>query len=161
MVVEFLDLRSRVFVHASPFLKSKMTSHLSESELPEYIQSAFETCGGTEKDESLQRSTMLGYPVARRVWDMKTAIETAWVAPELDCYRLESSILFRSGSRVETKVTSIQEGEPPDSLFRVPPDFAERSPEDQEALYAQKYPGSKLFGDALLKTIGPHYRAHQ
>jgi hypothetical protein len=161
MVVEFLDLRSRVFVHAMPFPKSKRTSHLSESELPEHIQSAFETCDGSEKDESLQRSTMLGYPVVRRVTDMKSMIETAWVAPELDCYRLESSILFRSGSHVETKVTSIQEGEPPDSLFQIPPDFAERSPTDQQALYAQKYPGRKLFTDEQLETMGTHYRAHQ
>ena len=160
-VVEFLDLRSRVFVHPRPFLKSKMTSHLRESELPEYIQSAFETCDGTEKDESLQRSTMLGYPVVRRVTDMKTAIDTAWVAPELDCYRLESSTLFQSGSRVETRVTSIQEGEPPDSLFQVPPDFVERSPEEQQALYARKYPGRELFSDEQLKTIGALYRAHQ
>jgi hypothetical protein len=161
MVVEFLDLRSRVFVHPSPFLKSKMTSHLSESELPGYIQSAFETCDGREKDKSLPRSVMLGFSVVRLVRDLQFGIETAWVAPELDCYQMESSILFRSGSRNETKVTSVQEGEPPDSLFQVPQDFVERSPEDQEALHARKYPGSKRFGDELLGIIGPRYRAHQ
>jgi hypothetical protein len=161
MVVEFLDLRSRVFVHPQPFLKSKMTSHLSESELPQYIQSAFETCDGTEKDESLQRSTMLGYSVVRRVRDLKYGIETAWVAPELDCYPMESSIVFRSGAHNETKVTSIQEGEPPDSVFQVPPDFVERSPEELQALHAQKYAGRKLFGDQMLETIGARYRAHR
>jgi hypothetical protein len=160
-VVEYLDVRSRLFVHPEPFTKSKMTSHLSESELPVYIQAAFEVCDGTEKDESQPQSNILGYEVVRIVRNLGYGVDTRWVAPALDCYPLESSVLFRSGAHNETKVTSIQEGDPPDSAFQVPTDFVERSPEELQAVYAQKYPGLKFFGDKEMETMKARYRSHR
>ncbi len=130
-VVEFFDARARVSVQGQPFTKSRMTFHLGESEIPEHIRAAFKVCDGDEKDESLPRSNILGYEVVRIVRDVGFGIDTSWVAPALDCYPLEDDFLFRSGSHSETKVTSIQEGEPPDSAFQLPPDFVERSPEER------------------------------
>jgi hypothetical protein len=41
------------------------------------------------------------------------------------------------------------EGDPPDSLFAVPPDYVEMPPVELEAAYAEKYPGNTLYGQMV------------
>jgi hypothetical protein len=95
------------------------------------------------------RGNMLGYEVVRNVVDRKTAsrlIRTEeWLAPALDCLVMKKTISFGK-AEADLHISNINEiveikiGEPSPALFERPTDYTERSPSQQSAEYAKRYP---------------------
>ncbi|MGH9629240.1 MAG: hypothetical protein ACRD7E_13045 [Bryobacteraceae bacterium] len=80
-----------------------------------------------------------------------------WVSPDLDCYPLRKYEESSRGGRNEVIVTKIEEGEPPDSMFEVAPDYVEASPLQIEAAYTAKFPGHVFFGEKMAKIVNERY----
>lgn len=92
--------------------------------------------------------------------------ETAWAAPDLDCFALSSTHVLSKpkGKPVAHNTTETQFvilGEPQPSLFVAPANYKERSPAEVADEYARRF-GRPPFSDRLLqRSMEKYQRMHQ
>jgi hypothetical protein len=168
--VQIFDVPNRRAMRLEPFTKSRTTFYFSDSEMEEEIRTRLRLNGGTCVSMGLIGTVLsrgdrawdniLGHKVTQVVNNWKYAREEKWVAPDLDCYPLRLNQFSPKGAHNEFTVTKLEEVEPPDSMFDIPPDYIEVSPLTLESLYAAKYPGHVLFGKAVT-LIQERYEKHQ
>jgi len=86
---------------------------------------------------------MLSYDVAHVIKkeDDDVSLDN-WVAPALDCYAVQETEVFRSGSRNTRNVYKIASGEPPEAFFEIPPEYIPRSPQQLENEYKFRFGAS-------------------
>lgn len=160
------DRRKNRNVKLEPFTKSATTFYYSHEEMPDK-RPFEETCASPDLAAAANSSAekvkekMHGREAVRAVTEdsyrQRTERTERWVAPDLDCYPLQKTITRHNGAHPETTVTELEEMEPPDSMFEIPPDYVEASPMHVEAAYAAKYPGYLLFGEQTLKLVNDRY----
>jgi hypothetical protein len=151
--IEILDVRNSELVKLEPFTKSKTTVLLrSAADMQDELRK-HDTCNaaGLVGDSLVSANriwdTVLGYSVTQVVKRWNDVRLEKWVAPQLDCYPLRSHVSDSRGPYEEVTVTKVEEVQPPDSMFEVPPGYTEASPSEVEALYTSKYPGYRYFGE--------------
>ena len=145
------DLPARRRVMIDPFTESMSTMALSD-ELVQHFSTRHD-CLSTTEHQSIEMSpqvgTILGYRVVKKITTPPTPIDgrvmrfEGWVATELDCYQLRSTILDVTDlnapvTRTQFEVVEIIPGEPDSSIFEIPSGFTERSPEDVEREFARR-----------------------
>lgn len=158
-VVEYVDLKSLVAMHSEPVTQSITTRPLSVSEIVIEAAAGFKTCDGSESGKELASATMLGYSVVRVITKDSGGTEVKWVAPQLDCYPLQSEYTALEGRRVVDVVTNVRAGEPEATLFQVPEGYVERSPREIHDLYGAKIHGGRYLSDHLLEKADKRYQA--
>ncbi len=161
-----VDVSAGKHVFLEPFTQSAMTFYLSDDELRQMTQSEKACEDGDIKTQLSSKSAKSSIMFNQEVrWvSRKLGRDTtigAWVAPDLDCLALSETQSFGIGSRNEISVERIDIGNPPDSLFEVPAEYAEHSPAEIEAAYRAKYPGHIFFGDDPVKVLEQRYRSHR
>ena len=132
-----------------PYAESKSTMALSDEEVRHF--STRHDCLSTTERQSIELSpvpgTILGYRVVKKIETTpingKLMQFELWVAPELNCYQLRSTVLDVTDPnapviRTQREVVEIIPGEPVDSIFEIPSGFTERSPEDVEREIARR-----------------------
>jgi hypothetical protein len=158
------DVSDHQDIALEPFTKSVMTQHRSVAEIANFLASQH-ACSGAPPSSSRPRSTMLGRAVIQLTDKSEIDQSVSWVDPALDCYPLKKTLWLldppHKGSRHETEVTKIEEGDPPVSMFAVPLDYIERSPLEIEAEYAREYSGRPFFGHDAANNAERQYRQHQ
>ena len=144
-----LDLPARRKVISVPFVESKSTMALPD-ELAQHFSRRHDCLSTTERqsiDLSPTPGTILGYKVVKKTETMPIdgmfMRFEVWVASELDCYQLRSTILDVTDpnapvTRTQVEVVEIIPGEPDGSMFEIPSGFTERSPEDVEREVARR-----------------------
>jgi hypothetical protein len=148
------DVPSRQNIMLEPFTKSAMTQIYSPEEVSDFLSSQ-NACSDAILSPHADRSTeqLLGYPVIRVEETSQTEHTVSWVAPKLDCFPLRKTVTLldakQPGRHSDSVVTSIQQGDPPDSLFVVPPEYSERSPLEIQSEYARISGGHQFFGNAV------------
>ena len=145
------DLPARRRVMIDPFTESMSTWALSDEEV-RHFRTKHDCLGKTEHQSielSPQVGTILGYRVVKKITTPPTPIDgrfmrfEGWVATELDCYQLRSTILDVTAptapvTRTQFEVVEIIPGEPDGDLFDIPAGYTERSPEDIEREVARR-----------------------
>ena len=134
-----------------PFAESMSTWALSDEEVQHFRTK--HNCLSTREHQSIELSpspgTILGYRVVKKITTPPTPIDgrymrfEGWVATELDCYQLRSTILDVTDptapvTRTQFEVVEIIPGEPDGDLFDIPAGYTERSPEDIEREVARR-----------------------
>ncbi len=137
-------------MHVLDDTKSVVTYYRSPVHVEHHIAD-FESCPPEAEDPTAPRSSRLGYAVVEvkteRTSSREVEDDDQWVAPALNCLALAETLTFSGGSRNESEVINVFEGEPPESWFKVPSGFTERSPSQVAAAYAARFPGHKLMSD--------------
>ncbi len=89
-----------------------------------------------EAEPETERNNILGYEVLKHSYGWSGASFEVWVAPELDCYELRST-LWRVDARTDVKyvgavndVVTVTEGEPDGDGFSLPHDYTETRPSE-------------------------------
>ena len=159
------DVSSRHSIMLEPFTKSAMTQLLSPKEIADFVSSQ-KACSDAILSSSGDRSAeqLLGHPVVRVEETSSTIHTVRWVAPDLDCFPLRQTVALldskHAGLHHDDVVTKIEEGNPPNSMFAVPPEYTERSPLEIQAEYARKYGGVRFFGTTV-DDAERQYRQHR
>lgn len=158
----FTDIATRRNAWLEQFTKSVMTFNMSDADVRAAVENELQ-CSAPDvrrqlEDKSGKSSKILGHDAREVIAKEKHVTVWAWVAPELDCFPLVQTESFADGSRNEKRVERIAVGDPPQSLFTVPADYVERSPEEIEAAYRAKYPGSSVLWGRTLQTLQERYR---
>jgi hypothetical protein len=160
------DVPSRQNIMLEPFTKSVMTQLRSPKEIADFLSSQ-KACSEAIVSPNADRSTeQLLDQATVRVEETLNSIHTVtWVAPDLDCFPVRQTYAVldskkQVGLHHDTVVTKIEMGEPPSSMFVVPPDYTERSPLEIQTEYARKYGGRQFFGTTL-DDAERQYRQHQ
>ncbi len=162
---EFTDFVARKRVTMEPFTSSVSTYYFLPSQSFSGIEPG-ELCPPSSSDPTAERSQLLGYEVVRVVEvnpghkDEKESIDQ-WVAPALNCFPLFETASLSSGPHNERQVTTLIEGEPPDSMLVVPPEYIERSPSQVAAAYAAKFPGHAFVSKETAEILNRSYYAHR
>ncbi len=95
---------------------------------------------------------MLGFDTVLVVQpDQPNYKESEFVAPALDCVALQETATL-PGVRIERKMTSLVEVEPPDSMFDVPIGYVEKSPAQVEDAYQLKF-GKSYWGKGKMLAL--------
>ncbi len=151
-------------VSLEPFTESITTYQIPSAHVAHAI-TASESCPPDAESPTTERSQRLGYEVVRVIETHSSTrgIETngRWLAPALGCFPLAESLTSPSGSRNETQVVSIMEGEPPDSWFTIPRAYTERSPSQVASAYSARFPGHIFMSDKVAAMADRAYYAHR
>ena len=144
-----MDLSARQRVMVDPFTESKFTMALSDEEV-RHLRTKHD-CYSTRENQSIDlnppEETILGYRVVKKIETTPIDGEfmrfEVWVAPELNCYQLRSTILDVTDPNAPVILTQVEAveiipGEPDGSMFETPSGFTERSPEDIEREIARR-----------------------
>lgn len=165
-MVQIHDMEANRQITLHPFVMASSTFYYTPAVMREWLSRGQETCASPETAAMLRNKDgavtdlLLGRQVRRVVsQDPKDGqrIE-AWVAEDLDCFALQKTIARPSGAVQQSTVSKLTEGDPPDSLFDVSPEYGEMSPLGLEAAYAAKFPGHSLFGK-MLDLLQQRYEA--
>jgi len=134
---EIVDLTKRQMVRTDPLTQSKTTRYLSQAEVALYVAAA-DGCKYASIAEA--NPDMMSTRLGNRVVLTFTHDHAAqWVAPELGCAVLESSVAWADGGHQERSVVKIASIEPGEEYFTVPDSFVERTAEQIDAIYRSKY----------------------
>lgn len=153
-VVYILDVTSSKEIELESFTKSEMTFYLPRSELTLRLDSS--RCPANI-NESSEHSKMLNYDVVRTRTEGRSDAQEQWVAPYLSCFALKEIYSKNGGAWNDKTVVDVTEGEPPYSMFEIPPDYVERSPSQIAALWSAMFPGSKWMSDNSIKSFDENY----
>jgi hypothetical protein len=133
-----------------------MTFYLS----PKHLQDALSVDKCPENlHELCEHSQLLDYDVVRykSEWDSKDPdLDDEWIAPELACFAMKDIFTAGDGPWNRKTVVSLKEGEPSSSLFEIPPDFVERSPDQLNALWKSTF-GAPFLPDNALANLQSQY----
>jgi len=158
-MIEFIDFRTQNQAVLEPFTHSAVVFHLTEKEAQwengrvTDCSAVAETGARAGEDHQVR---MISYDVARVVRKHEGVSVESWVAPALDCFPLLETETFPSGSRNTRTVYRIEPGEPPDSLFAIPPDYVLRSPQQLDAEYKFKF-GVPFWGEPAVSNVQRRY----
>jgi hypothetical protein len=151
-------------VIVAPSIKSMTTYYVAPPHVAHYI-AHFESCPPAAAGPDAPRSSRLGYEVVEITTKTTNSRGTQevdrWVAPALNCFVLAETNTSPFGSRNETEVINIFEGEPPDSWFTVPEGYTERSPSQVAAAFEARFPGHKFMPEQGLAMGEQSYRSHR
>jgi len=157
-LVYILDVSSSKEIQLEPFTKSSMTFYLSPKDLNQRLDSR--GCSANT-DEMGEHSKLLGYDVVRyrekEGSSYRYTTQDAWVAPYLACFALKQIDATNFGPWNRTTVLSIIEGEPPSSMFDIPPEYVERSPSQLNTAWGAIFHGSQFWSDGALANVEQHY----
>ena len=144
-----IDLPARRKVTIFPFAESMSTVALSD-EGARHLNTRHD-CLSTRENQSIDSSptpgTILGYRVVKKIdttpIDEGLSRYEEWVSPALNCYLLRAADIDVTDPtapviRTQVEVVEIIPGEPDGSMFEIPADFTERSPEDIEREVARR-----------------------
>lgn len=164
-LTSFVDVASSRHVDLEPFTRSAMTFYLSPSELRQEVGQSG-SCPTAVSAAGGERERILGYDVVRlteknRAPNNGKEIIEAWVAPELNCYPLRKSGSLSDGPHNEIEVTDLTEGQPPPTMFDVPPEYVERSPSQLSAEWAARFGQEFWHDESTAKRLDQRYYAHQ
>lgn len=164
--IEILDRRKGIQVFASPFLKLKTTSYGTAEETRKWLQEQ-PGCTSQELEAALAPGAIVDSTYGKQVTRVQSNLHSgetreAWIAPSLNCYPLQMTLTSSTGAQQEHSVIELQEGEPPDSAFDIPPEYLEASPLQMEAAWQAKYPGQVYFGsEKVANLIEERYQKNQ
>ena len=158
--IEILDVARMAHHQLEPFTKLMTTFYYSPQEIAD-LESQVEFWGRCE--DYIQaypgrtEDKMLGYSVWSVSDSTRNGKVSLWVAPSLDCYPLRKTVTTPD-VRIDQIVTNVVEGDPPESLFLIPPGYVEASPVQLEAAWSAKYPGHSYRGEARTLQFQELYR---
>ena len=160
-LVYILDVNSGKEIQLEPFTKSSMTFYLSKEQLTQTLDSRH--CP-TNVNALTEHSKILNYDVVRYRDNSGSSAESPtddmddeWIAPRLACFVLKEIFTESSGPWNRRTVVSLTEGEPPSSMFNIPPEYVERSPREMAAKWSDTFPGSKFLPDSSIRNMDQRY----
>jgi hypothetical protein len=156
-IVDILDVNSSKQIALEPFTKSSMTFYLSPKELNQTLDSRH--CPANV-DELGEHSKILDYDVVRdrdRWGSDSKSTDDEWLAPSLACFTLKEIFAVSWGGWNRRTVVSLTEGEPPSSMFDIPPEYVERSPSEMVVKWSDTFPGSKYLPDSSIRNMDQQY----
>jgi hypothetical protein len=161
-LVDILEIDSSKQIELEPFTKTMMTFQLSFAKLSELLDSRHCPVDLRETDV---HSQILGYNVVRYQEmsgsDNRQITEDEWVAPYLACFTLKEIFATGMGPWNRTTVASLIEGDPPSSMFEIPPGYVERSPDELAAIWSATFPGSEWMPAASVGNLDQQYYAQR
>src|ERR1039457_7482254 len=123
-MIEFVDFRTQNQTILEPFTRSAVIFHLSEREA-RWERGRVTDCSAVPEvsggSVDASRFRMLSYTVARVAKKEDGLTLDNWVAPALDCYPIEETEAFASGSRNTRSVYKVEMGEAAEGFFLIPP----------------------------------------
>jgi len=150
-------------VIVNPATHSVTTYYVAPAHVAHYIAN-FESCSAISGSDTPQ-SSRLGYEVleitTNKTNSRGTEQDDRWVAPALNCFVLAETNTSPFGSRNETEVINIFEGEAPGSWFTVPEGYTERSPSQVAAAFEARFPGHKLMSEQFGAKVDQSYQLHR
>ena len=158
-MIEFVDFRTQNQTILEPFTRSAVIFHLSEREA-RWERGRVTDCSAVPEvsggSVDASRFRMLSYTVARVAKKEDGLTLDNWVAPALDCYPIEETEAFASGSRNTRSVYKVEMGEPAEAFFEIPPEYIPRSPQQLEAEYKFKF-GVPFWGEPGVSNAQRRY----
>jgi|HubBroStandDraft_1064217.scaffolds.fasta_scaffold52519_3 hypothetical protein len=156
-----LDLQLNRDLTLEPITKSVITMKRTKEQQLSFLAGLWEeNCPDADDDvvASEPGGTILGCPTTHvTVRFGEHWREERWMVPRLRCFSVRKIDSIGSGSRNETEVTSLVEGEPPRSLLSAPGDYLERTPAEAEKAFALARGGAELFGARYLARLTKEY----
>lgn len=146
-----------VDVHYS--LSSISTMEVVEQQA-EVLVSQIPSCSHYQKEWqkfSPREAKVLGYAIVGYCQSINGETSERLVASALDCYAMREVYRSPGGSWHEKYVTSVLEGEPPDSVFEIPAHYREHSPTELNQLYMNAF-GLEYFPKGRLTKAGETYQ---
>jgi len=161
-----LDLNKRTRISIDPATESITTYPLNAKTVATAKRLLVGTCSDAPGAE---HRSLWGQTAFKKIEDQQfgtTSLHTEnWLAPALDCFPLESTVVFyRNGVRLGHKtrqVISLITGEPDSSLFVVPGGFTERSPSQVFAELSHRTGSPCPDCEKRSGVLDQAYRSHQ
>ncbi len=137
--IEIIDLSRRQHIRVEPFTASKTTSAISPAEALLH-QMAAGACKQASTNPDMQ-SNRLGRNVVLVIRNQPDSpvTQSNWVAPELNCTALDSTITTTDGSHADRVILNLDTAEPATQLFQLPEGLTERTAEETAQAFLQKY----------------------
>jgi hypothetical protein len=158
-VRSFMDFRALTDTVLEPFTRSAVVVHLSDKEA-RWERGRVTDCSAVPEARANpaegSRVRMLSLDVARVAKREDGAAVENWVAPALDCYPIQETEIFPSGSRNTRSAYKIEMGEPSDAFFEMPPEYIQRSPQQLENEYKFKF-GVAFWGEPAASNMQRRY----
>ena len=138
-VIEIINVAKRQKVRVEPFTGSKTTTAISAAEVLLLNMSA-EACKQNAASSDMQ-STRMGRNVVLEIVNQPeiAASVSGWLAPELGCTALESTLALADGSHTDRIITSLDMNEPAAAIFEPPQGLVERTSAEVEQALRQKF----------------------
>jgi hypothetical protein len=165
-MVSIMDTPHRQMITLEPFTRSKITETYTDKEFAAIISTNLdENCpaGGppTAGGGTPYGGAFFGHAAvySKSMDDIRSggilAVER-WTVPDLNCFAVKE-IATRGTMRVEARVDSLTEIEPPSDMFNVPSGYTERSPLEMEGAYKERF-GAGFWGEQIAAGLERRYR---
>lgn len=165
-LIQIVDAESHHDIVLEPLTKSKVTYMYSQQQFDNFISGLeAESCPanvesgtGTFKGQALSfgRATFYETKNIRLNPSANLNVEK-WTIAALRCFTSKRIAKLGDGARNELVTDSLQEGDPPTTLFDIPPDYVERSPAEVEAIFKAKVQPAGFYGDSASKGLDNFY----